>query len=270
MKRIAVIPNTAKKGAEDLARTIVREFPEDCYILDDNNKEFPEAAVVLGGDGTMLRAVKRCCGAPLLGINFGTIGYMAAVEKEDALSSVKKVIDGDYSVEERMMLDISVIRSGSEISRTLVLNDGVITRKEHMLSLSEYFNDSLVYSFFGDGIIIATPTGSTAYSLSAGGPVAPPDMQTIISTPVCPHSIHIRPVIASPDTVVRLKMGKRNGSEAFLNADGQNICTLYPGDEIVFKMSEQTARLICLEKKNFYDILRYKLSGNKGEKNESD
>lgn len=269
MKRIAVIPNTAKMGAEALAEEIVRNFPEICYISEDAGNESPEAAVVLGGDGTMLRAVKRCCGVPLLGINFGTIGYMAAVEKEEALSSVKKVLDGDFYIEERMMLDVTVLRDGSEISYTTVLNDGVITRKEHMLSLYEYFNESLVYSFFGDGIIIATPTGSTAYSLSAGGAVAPPDMQTIISTPVCPHSIHIRPVIAPPETMVRIRVGKRSGSEGFLNADGQNICALYPGDEIVFKKSEQTARLICFEKKNFYDILRYKLSGNKGEENES-
>ena len=161
MKRIAVIPNTAKKGAGDLAEEIVRKFPGNCYILDDAENELPEVAVVLGGDGTMLRAVKRCCGVPLLGINFGTIGYMAAVEKEDALSAIKKVIDSDYYTEERMMLDISVLRNGTEICRTTVLNDGVITRKEHMLSLCEYFNESLVYSFFGDGIIIATPTGST-------------------------------------------------------------------------------------------------------------
>lgn len=265
MGRIAIIPNTKKEGTRVLAKELVECYPEECFVAEDATDEEIRAAIVLGGDGTMLRAVKRFSGVPLLGVNFGTLGYMAAVERENAVAAVKRVIDKDYTVEERMMLSVTVLRGAKVITRTEALNDGVISRKEHMLSMCEYFGSGLVYRFVGDGVIIATPTGSTAYSLSAGGPVAPPDMQMIISTPVCPHSIHIKPLIASAQTKVRVAVEDKEGNMGVLNVDGQNIAELMPGDEVVFEKSENSARLICFEKKNFYDILRYKLSGSKGE-----
>lgn len=266
MERIAVLANTKKPGALELARKIVSAFPEECFLCDEDESPSASAVIVLGGDGTMLRAARRFSGAPLLGINFGTIGYMAAVEKDNALYAAERVIKGDYTVEERMMLDISVARGGRITAHTEALNDGVLSRCGRMISLEEYFDGSKVYDFVGDGVIIATPTGSTAYSLSAGGPVAPPDMQVIISTPVCPHSIHIRPLIASADAIIKLVLTSESGNEGVLTADGQNITELLPGDEVVFKRASTSARLICLEKKNFYDILRYKLSGSKGER----
>ncbi len=265
--KIAVIPNTGKEGAEKLAEDILKEFPDNCFLMgNDTSCETYDAALVLGGDGTILRAVKVLDDTPVLGINFGMVGYMTASEKDGAKEAVRKVISGEYSVEERMMLSVSVMRNGEKISECEALNDGVITRCERILSLSESFNDKLVYSFSGDGIIVATPTGSTAYSLSAGGPVAPPDMQMIITTPVCPHSIHIRPVIASGDTFVKIKLTEESDNKGMLNVDGQNITPLTCGDEVIFKRSLKTAKLISLEEKNFYDILRYKLSGEKGER----
>lgn len=267
LMRIAVIPNTGKEGAESLAETILGEFSDNCFLVKDFNcTEKFDAALVLGGDGTMLRAVKAFGDVPVLGINFGTVGYMASVEKESAIAAVRKLLSGKYMVEERMMLSVKVKRDGRVISESNALNDGVITRSERILSLSEKFNERLIYSFSGDGIIVATPTGSTAYSLSAGGPVAPPDMQMIITTPVCPHSIHIRPVIASGDTVVKIKLSDIMGNSGMLNVDGQNVTPLICGDEVVFERSCKTAKLIFLEEKNFYDILRYKLSGEKGER----
>lgn len=265
--KIAVIPNTGKEGAESLAETIIGEFPENCFLVRDYKcKEKIDAALVLGGDGTMLRAVKAFGDVPVLGINFGTLGYMASVEKENATEAVRKLLSGKYMVEERMMLSVTVERNGVKICESTALNDGVITRSERILSLGESFNEKLVYSFSGDGIIVATPTGSTAYSLSAGGPVAPPDMQMIITTPVCPHSIHIRPVIASGDTVVKVKLSDMAENSGMLNVDGQNVTPLYSGDEVIFARADKTAKLIFLEEKNFYDILRYKLSGEKGER----
>lgn len=269
MGRIAIIPNTEKEGAHKLAKRLTEEFPDKCFITEELTDGNIEAAVVLGGDGTMLRAVKRCSFVPLLGINFGTIGYMAAVEKENALSAVKKVIDKEYTVEERMMLSIEVERNSRTVTKAQALNDGVISRRERMISVSEYFDSGLVYRFVGDGLIIATPTGSTAYSLSAGGPVAPPDMEMLLSTPVCPHSIHIKPIIAASETVISVAVENKEDNDGILNVDGQNIAELLPGDKVIFKKSEHKARMISFEKKNFYDILRYKLSGSKGEYNES-
>lgn len=265
--KIAVIPNKAKEGAECLAKTILCEFPENCFLIENYEcTEVFDAVLVLGGDGTMLRAMKAFFGVPVLGINFGTVGYMAVVERDKAIEAVKRLIAGDYMVEERMMLSVKVVRDGNVISETTALNDGVISRHERILAISESFNEKLVYSFLGDGIIVATPTGSTAYSLSAGGPVAPPEMQMMITTPVCPHSIHIRPVIASGDTVVKIKLSDCVGNKGMLNVDGQNITPLKEGDEVVFARSEKNAKLILFEEKNFYDILRYKLSGEKGER----
>ncbi|MBQ2941711.1 MAG: NAD(+)/NADH kinase [Clostridia bacterium] len=267
LMKIAVIPNTGKEGAESLAETIIGEFPENCFLVKGYKcGEKFDVALVLGGDGTILRAVKAFGEVPVLGINFGAVGYMTASEKDGAKEAVKKLLSGSYNVEERMMLSVTVKRNGKVISESTALNDGVITRSERILSLSESFNDKLVYSFSGDGIIVATPTGSTAYSLSAGGPVAPPDMQMIITTPVCPHSIHIRPVIASGDTVVKVKLSDTEENSGMLNVDGQNITPLTCGDEVIFARSEKKAKLIFLEEKNFYDILRFKLSGEKGER----
>ena len=263
MVRIAVAANKEKEGADILAEKIVSEFPENCFIASGNERA--DAAVILGGDGTILSAVRRFPDVPLLGINFGTIGYMTAVEKDDALSSVKRVIDKDYSVEERMMLSVRLLRDSRVIAEWNALNDGVLSRSERVISLSEYFGSEKVYSFTGDGVIIATPTGSTAYSLSAGGPVAPPDMNVILSTPVCPHSIQIRPLIAPDNAVIRLCVNNTAGNTGLLIVDGQKNAHLLPGDEVIFEKSERSAKLICLEKKNFYDILRYKLSGAAGE-----
>ncbi len=267
MKRIAVIPNTGKEEAKRVAEQLLALFPEHCFLADDDaSLSSADMAVVLGGDGTILRAIKKCRGLPVLGINFGALGYMASVEKDDAEVAVRRMLSGEYMVEERMMLSFEVMRHGRVLASGTALNDGVITRRERILSLSEYFDDRMVYHFQGDGIIVATPTGSTAYSLSAGGPVAPPDMRIIITTPVCPHSIHIRPVIAAPTTAVRLLLAQTEHNEGILNVDGQNVCNLMPGDEVIFRCSSETARLVCLEQKNFYDILRYKLSADKGEK----
>ena len=265
--KIAVIPNTAKEGALSLAEEILKEFPDNCFLAKDcEDVKDLDVALVLGGDGTMLRAVKAFGNTPVLGINFGTVGYMASAEKEGAFEAVEKVLSGEYKVEERMMLSVSVVRNGKVISESTALNDGVITMCERILSISESFNEKLVYSFSGVGIIVATPTGSTAYSLSAGGPVAPPDMQMIITTPVCPHSIHIRPVIASGDTAVTIKLTDIEGNAGMLNVDGQNITPLEKGDEVIFTRSYDKAKLIYLEERNFYDILRFKLSGEKGER----
>lgn len=267
MKRIAVIPNTGKEEAKRVAEHLLSLFPDNCYAADDDaSLASADMVLVLGGDGTILRTIKKCRGRSVLGINFGTLGYMTSAEKDDAEEAVRKLLSGDYMVEERMMLSFQVKRRGQEIASGTALNDGVITRRERILSLSEYLDDRLVYHFQGDGIIVATPTGSTAYSLSAGGPVAPPDMRIIITTPVCPHSIHIRPVIAAPTAAVRLVLSAMDDNEGILNVDGQNVSALLPGDEVIFRCSSETARLICLEQKSFYDILRYKLSADKGEK----
>ncbi len=264
--KIAVIPNPLKEGTKSISSSILEKFPDNCFLCgEDTDISGFDIAVVLGGDGTILRAVKDYPDIPIMGINFGTVGFMASSEKDEAVLAVEKVLSGNYKIEERMMLSLKVERSGEIIAEALALNDGVITRGERILSLKESFNDKLVYSFSGDGLIVATPTGSTAYSLSAGGPVAPPDMEVIISTPVCPHSIHIRPLIASGEAAVTVELSDKEGNFGILNVDGQNITPIYAKDKVIFKKAEKKAKLVNLSEKNFYDILRYKLSAVKGE-----
>ncbi len=264
--KIAVIPNPLKEGTKSISSSLVEKFPGECFLCqEDTDIKGVDVAVVLGGDGTILRAVKNYPDIPILGINFGTVGFMASSEKDEAVMAVTKVLSGNYKIEERMMLSVTVERNDEVIARSLALNDGVIIRGERILSLKESFNGKLVYSFSGDGLIVATPTGSTAYSLSAGGPVAPPDMEVIISTPVCPHSIHIRPVIASGDAAVTIELSDSEGNFGMLNVDGQNITSLYAKDKVTFKRADKKAKLLSLTEKNFYDILRYKLSAVKGE-----
>lgn len=264
--KIAVIPNPLKEGTKCISSSIIEKFPKNCFLCreDADIKDF-DVAVVLGGDGTILRSVKNYPDIPILGINFGTLGYMASSEKDEAVSAVERVLSGNYKIEERMMLSVVALREGEVIARGLALNDGVIIRGERILSLKESFNGKLVYSFSGDGLIVATPTGSTAYSLSAGGPVAPPDMEVIISTPVCPHSIHIRPLIASGEAEVTVELSDTEKNSGMLNIDGQNITSLFAKDKVIFSKADKKAKLLTLTEKNFYDILRYKLSADKGE-----
>lgn len=264
INKIAVIPNAEKEGALSLTKELINKFNGKCDIFeadcDGDNLRDADVALVLGGDGTMLRAVQMAGDIPLLGINFGTLGYMTAVDKSRAEEAVEKLISGDYTVERRMMLDVKVIRGGNVVLSARALNDGVISRGERILLMKEYFDNKLVYKFSGDGLIVATPTGSTAYSLAAGGPVAPGDMQMIITTPVCPHSIYIRPVIASSETTIAITVENKLGDAGTLNIDGQTLCHVTDGDRVEFTKSSKEAKLVFIDNKNFYDVLRYKLS----------
>jgi NAD+ kinase len=259
--KIAVMPNNAKEGALCLAEAILKEFPCNCFLVQDceDYGNF-DIALVLGGDGTILRAVKAFGNIPVLGINFGTVGYMASAEKEGAIEAVKKVLCGEYKVEERMMLSVSVLREGKVISESTALNDGVITRCERILSISESFNEKLVYSFSGDGIIVATPTGSTAYSLSAGGPVVVPSIDCILVNSVCAHTVTSRPMVISDESKVKVTVDRYHFEDVILSLDGARGFKLRDKDVINIKKSENHVKLIRFENRSFYDILRTKLS----------
>ncbi|MDP4133180.1 MAG: NAD(+)/NADH kinase [Bacillota bacterium] len=268
MLNISIIPNYEKAGVQDIINMLRMNFDKECNItvekgcFEEKLSVCADAAVVLGGDGTILHAAKMCAESktPILGINLGTMGYMTGADKGNAKEAFRQLLSGDYTVNMRMMLDISVIRDGMVLYKGSALNDGVIFRNVRLLHMSEYIGDQFVYSFAGDGIIISTPTGSTAYSLSAGGPVAPPDMQVMISTPVCPHSIHIRPVLVPADKQVKIVIKQLPEEEAALTVDGQNAMYLKEEDIVLFKKSVLEAGLISLKQLNFYDVLRYKLS----------
>ena len=263
-KIINIIGNRAEVYVEEKSKN--DKLASSTYI-DESEYCKMDIFLVLGGDGTFLSIAETASklNIPVIGVNLGRLGFLSEIEKENLSADIDKLLSGDFAVQERMMLSAQI--DGHEpIS---ALNDIIVARGNSLLKILEfdvYIDDEFVDHFKADGLIVSTPTGSTAYSLSAGGPVAPPDMQMIITTPVCPHSIHIRPVIASGDTVVKVMLKDAEGNEGMLNVDGQNVTPLKAGDEVVFRRSEKTAKLIFLEEKNFYDILRYKLSGEKGER----
>lgn len=222
--------------------------------------EHSDVVVVMGGDGSILRAASDAAkwGKPLLGINLGRVGYLASAEKTALETVAEQLVSGNYTTEEHLLL--STENDGKDI---LALNDVVISRSEmgRILEFSVYVDEDFVDNYTADGVVIATPTGSTAYSLSAGGPVAYPYMDMLIITPVCAHGLSARPIVVPADKKITLKMGNRYDYKALVSADGQIINTITADREVTVKKASVKVKLIKANNYGFYDILRYKLKG---------
>jgi len=221
--------------------------------------------VVLGGDGTILRASKPASkyGVPLLGINLGTLGYLTDVESSGGIESLTKVLEGNYVTERRMMLTADILEADLSVadSGLLALNDVCILRgaEPKIKSFSMSINGQFLNNYKSDGVIIATPTGSTAYNLAAGGPVLKPDIEAIAITPVCPHNMHSRPLVVSGEDVLGVGMGEGFSQEVILTLDGQDHINLESGQRVRVKKSDNYTTLIKTNDMGFYDILRMKL-----------
>lgn len=238
----------------------------ECVNLVYNERDLFEKAdmlLVLGGDGSMLSVAVHAAevGKPVFGINLGHLGFLTAIER-DELSSLSELAKGNYTVEERFMLDVEIM-SGFTAFRAKALNDVVISgngpARMAEFTLSE--NDERLLGYRADGLIIATPTGSTAYSYAAGGPVCTPSSNLICVTPICPHTLLRGSVIFSPDAVLTLS-GKTKGenSDICVTVDGKNSATL-PADTVIrVKRSEHTAKIVKLGQGRFFDILETKLN----------
>ena len=238
------------------------------FVWDGTADALPEggtAALVLGGDGSIIEASHRLLGqnVPILGINYGRVGFLAGIEiGESAL--LGRLFSGDYSVEERMMLEASVTdAAGKERGRFDVLNDIVLTNGPvaRLIAFDVICDGVLIETCRADGMIFATPTGSTAYSLSAGGPVLDPSVEAVCVTPICPHTLSSRPVIFRGDSDLRIDNIKNNNASVWLNADGRDELPLYDGDRIRIRRSAFTTKLIRVREGGFLDVLRAKLSG---------
>jgi len=219
-----------------------------------------DATIVLGGDGTMLAAARQVAkfGTPLLGINLGNVGYLTDVEGVQAEDAVKRLLSGDYRVERRMMLEAKISSSDATL---LALNDITVHRGQnprlvhcHIDLNGEYMDD-----FRADGVVIATPTGSTAYSLSAGGPLLKPDAQMIAITPICPHSLSGRPAVVSHEDVITIKL--ENSPDLMIAYDGEYILkSKQEFIEITVQASKHTANIIRTCNLSFYEIFRKKMT----------
>ena len=223
----------------------------------DSERYAADIVFVLGGDGSIIHAAERAAdfASPILGVNYGHLGYLAEMDRLDFLL-IDRVLSGDYTIEERMMLSVS--HNGVTGK---ALNDLVVSRNgtAGVVEIDVYCNDRIVGNYRCDGMIVATPTGSTAYSLSAGGSVVDPALECLCLTPVCAHSFTARPLIFSSDSVLRIRNTDRLGRSMLCALDGSRERVLCGGEELIISRSPRTARFVRLTSKGFYDTLRAKM-----------
>ena len=283
MRDVILVPNLEKPRALELALELVEGLPAvgvrgylDPEVAHRSGR--PELAwprpewsgagmvVALGGDGTLLHAARRAAplGVPVLGVNLGRLGFLAEVEAEELPSMLQPLAGGQFQVEERMMLEAWVVDPDRPAGQAplLALNDVVLSRPTwaRMVRLETRASGAVIGVFAADGLIVATPTGSTAYSLSAGGPIVHPLLDCMVITPICPHSLAVRPVVARPDEAVEVRV-VGSGAELLLTVDGQPQGTLPPGDGVLrVRRAAHRARLVRLSGRSPYEVLRQRLS----------
>ena len=218
--------------------------------------------VVLGGDGTMIATARMIgdAGTPVLGVNFGTLGYLAEFTVEDMTPALDSVLVGDYTLDRRLMLAAQVHRGGEKLLHDRVLNDVVISKSAlaRIIEIETWVDRKFLNCFRADGLIISTPTGSTAYNLSAGGPVIYPSMSAVVVTPICPHTLSNRPLVLTDDVELELIL-KTSKEEVALTLDGQVGVPLEYEDRVTVRKSATTFNLIQADTRNYFDVLRNKL-----------
>ena len=222
---------------------------------------------VLGGDGTFLSAARWIgdLNIPVLGIKFGNIGFLAETAAKNLIPAAERILNKDYTINRRMRLDVKVVRDGETIVSDTVLNDIVINRGAlaRLANIEAYINDHYLTTFKADGLIVATPTGSTAYSLGAGGPVIHPDVPGIILTPICAFTLTNRPLIIPDSTKIRLKLEKK-ASDIMLTFDGQEGLDITHKDTIIVQKSPHPLNMITLPGQHYFDVLKAKLRWSGG------
>lgn len=281
MKTIGVIVNADKdaelKVSRRLAESVVRaggriimeEGPASGLHIGETRPsaeavvDCSDMVVVLGGDGTFLKAARLLYGKdiPILGINLGNLGFLTEVDRNGIELAVERIFSGSYAIEERMMLDASVYKAGKPVVKDVALNDVVISRGaiSRLLHVNAYINDLFVDSFPGDGLIISSPTGSTAYSLSAGGPIVEPDADMMIITPICPHILYSRSIVTNAGSTVKVVINEGFQHDAMVTVDGQSGHEMGGGDWVEVKKSARSIKLARINERNFFNILRAKI-----------
>ena len=218
--------------------------------------------VVLGGDGSVLAGV-RAIGArsiPVLAVNLGRLGFLTAVNPDEAEAALLALLRGEHQIVERMRFDVTHIRDGRPLLRELVLNDAVITKGSalaRLIELEAHVDGRLVSSYRSDGLIVATPTGSTAYNLSAGGPIIDPRVAAAVLNPICPHTLSLRPLVLPDDREILVRL--RSPEDATLTLDGQVGATLQSGDEVRVVKAREPARFVATPPHDHFEMLRTKL-----------
>ena len=257
---IIVKPNHAE--ADETARELSVWLGERGIAAKQKDFENVDLAVVLGGDGTMISAARALSDldVPVLGINYGSLGYLTEFRIEELYDALENVLKGDYQIDKRVTLDVTHIRSDRELSKNRVLNDVVINKAAlaRIINIEATLDGLYVNDFRADGLIVSTPTGSTAYNLSAGGPIVFPSMNAVVITPICPFTLSNRPIVV-PDTAEILLRLKTDNEDVALTLDGQIGFELTTEDVIKVTKSETTLNLIKPPNRNYFSVLRSKL-----------
>ena len=283
MKHFFVISNESKdKDLQTAGR--IKEYLEQkqcvCKVATDYGtdsskafstdiEEIPEETeciIVLGGDGTLLQAANDVCkrDLPMFGVNMGTLGFLTDIEKHQIYGALDLLQKDEYKIEERMLLEASYRNEQGEQATKIALNDVVLNKGRfyHLVSVKIYINNELLDQYIADGVIVSSPTGSTGYNLSAGGPVMLPTMDGIIITPICPHSLNNRSLVVSAEDEIVLEFGpirNEREDEAILVVDGMVQRTLHNGERICIRRAEEKTKLIKLGKTSFFEVFHEKL-----------
>ncbi|MEW6609039.1 MAG: NAD(+)/NADH kinase [bacterium] len=240
-----------------MEKTIARRLNQKDLGVSDATLKTADLVIALGGDGTMLHAVKVMGEKeiPIVGVNFGGLGFLTEITQQELYSSLKDVLKGKFTIEERMLLLAKVKKLSYQALNDVVITKGTLAR---VISLKVLIDTEYLTTYQGDGIIVATPTGSTAYSLSAGGPIVIPEMKTIIITPICPHTLSVRPMVIPHLSKITIVV-ESDEEEIMLTIDGQQGVKLNPQDEIEITSAKQIIKLVKPKKRSFYEVLQTKL-----------
>lgn len=252
-KETCICPVFAESGSDILPKNLktfdILDVIDQCEMI-----------IVIGGDGTMLNVVRRTSQwqVPILGVNLGTKGFMTHLEP-DEIEYVIQAARGEYTLSRRMKLDMTLIRDGKTIYTDYALNDVVLHGYGDCINITAVCNGNRITAFSGDGIILSTPTGSTGYSMSAGGPIVEPSAENIIISPICAHMMSARSFVLSPESVITVDMEKLHDRRAYLSVDGNSVFDLLNGDRVVVKRSGNYTLMADLGLRNFYEIAFEKL-----------
>jgi NAD+ kinase len=273
IRKVLLVINSLKNDVGSVARSI-EEFvrsrggetvavdfagPVDQAALDG-----VDIAVSLGGDGTLLACARMVAdrGVPILAVNMGDFGFITEVSRSELFDAWEKFLAGRLGTSERLMLSVAVRRNGAEVASFTGLNDAVISTLgiSRMIRLKVLLSDTVVGRYRADGVIVATPTGSTAYSMAAGGPILYPEMDAFILTPICPFTLSNRPTVVPASEILRIEVEDPQKTDVALTVDGQETLTLRPRDCVLIRRAAKKALIVRSDKRSFYEVMRTKLN----------
>ncbi|OQY34574.1 MAG: hypothetical protein B6241_04700 [Spirochaetaceae bacterium 4572_59] len=277
LNNVLIIVNLSKKGAFDLSLKLEKYLHEmgisaEKHLFSGKPEPFklPNAdlVIVLGGDGTVLYSARLTSGLdiPILAVNLGTFGFLAEVSSREWQEAVDRYLNGNMLISHRIMFNINIIRKDRIIEERCCLNDCVITSNgmAKLVNLKVNISDQEVIAYRADGIILATPTGSTAYSMAAGGPIVHPELAAVIINPINPFTLSNRPLVVPAEEEISVLVQKQQRTDLVLTIDGQDVIPLLPGDKVVIRKNLSTANIVSFKRRNFYEVVRMKLGWQGG------